>query len=29
MIDEVFEYGINYFDIVDLYDFGLNEEFVG
>jgi aryl-alcohol dehydrogenase-like predicted oxidoreductase len=29
MIDEALEYGINYFDTADLYDFGLNEEFVG
>ncbi|MDU9692712.1 aldo/keto reductase [Priestia aryabhattai] len=29
MIDEALEYGVNYFDTADLYDFGLNEEFVG
>jgi aryl-alcohol dehydrogenase-like predicted oxidoreductase len=29
MIDEALEYGINYFDTADLYDFGLNEKFVG
>ncbi|KZZ86151.1 aldo/keto reductase [Bacillus sp. SJS] len=29
IIDEAIELGINYFDTADLYDFGLNEEFVG
>ncbi|MTH52266.1 aldo/keto reductase [Bacillus mangrovi] len=29
VIDEAIELGINYFDTADLYDFGLNEEFVG
>ncbi|AZB43424.1 aldo/keto reductase [Bacillus sp. FJAT-42376] len=29
IIDEAVELGINYFDTADLYDFGLNEEFVG
>ncbi|MFD1738776.1 aldo/keto reductase [Bacillus salitolerans] len=29
IIDEALELGINYFDTADLYDFGLNEEYVG
>ncbi|MGD7007902.1 aldo/keto reductase [Metabacillus sp. 84] len=29
LIDEAIELGINYFDTADLYDFGLNEEFIG
>lgn len=29
MIDEAIDLGINFFDTADLYDYGLNEEFVG
>jgi aryl-alcohol dehydrogenase-like predicted oxidoreductase len=29
IIDAALHEGINYFDTADLYDFGLNEEFVG
>lgn len=29
IFDEVIEFGINYLDIVDLYDCGCNEEIVG
>ncbi|MGG3889133.1 aldo/keto reductase [Metabacillus fastidiosus] len=29
LVDEAIELGINYLDTADLYDFGLNEEFVG
>lgn len=29
IIDEAIDLGINYFDTADLYDYGLNEEFVG
>ncbi len=29
IIDEAIDLGINFFDTADLYDYGLNEEFVG
>ncbi len=29
IIDEAINLGINFFDTADLYDYGLNEEFVG
>lgn len=29
MIDQAIDYGINFLDTADLYDYGLNEEFVG
>lgn len=29
IVDEAIDLGINFFDTADLYDYGLNEEFVG